>query len=130
MNFDRYNNAIEQTGLQNESLKPIKLETERLRILRSQMGNRKLLIFFDNGIKDHQRLLSYYQMSDCQELAAMDPYLFFDLPYNKLKTILTSNDLAILHNFIDDYLITNLKSSKSPEEKECDYFEKNFIYPI
>ena len=124
MNFDRYNSANQHTGLINESIKSIQLENERLQILRNQKGNRKFLIFFDNEIRDHKMLLSYYQKSVCQKLVGLDPYTHFDLHYNYARKVLALNDLNVLHHFIDHHLFTNRNSTDTPEEKECDNGQK------
>ena len=116
MNFDRYNNARQYKNLINDQIQSIQLEHEKLQILRRQTSHRKLMIFFDNReIVDHRRLLSYFQRS--QKWTTVDPYLHFDLNYNAVKTTISNDDLTVLHDYINDYL-SNLKSSKSPDEKE------------
>ena len=127
MNFDRYNNANQHTELINDSIKSIELESERLEILRSQKVNRNFFIFFDNEMRDHKMLLSYYQKDACHKLDAIDPHLHFDLHYIYARKELTPSDLTVLHHFIDHYLFTNLKVSKPPEEKECNNFQKRIF---
>ena len=120
MHFDRYNNRSDNADLIEDSIQSIKLESERLRILANQKGNKKILIFFDNEIRDHKMLLSYFKSNDCDKVTAIDPYLHFDLHYTNARAKLSASDLSVLHDFIDDFLLTNIKSSKSPEEKESD----------
>ena len=121
MNFDRYSNADQDGNLINETKNSTHLENERLRILRSQKADRKLLIFIDNEIQDHGMLLSYYEKNDCSKLVAMDPYLHFDLYYNAVRTSLLEVDLTILHSFIHENLLAKMMSSKSPEDKEWNF---------
>ena len=125
MNFDRYNNARQYTNLINDPIQGIQIDQERLQMLRRQTTQKKIEIYFHNEIPEHKRLVSYYQRSQCQKWITVDPYLQFDLIYNSIATTLSTEDLKVLHDYINDNLSSSFKSSKSPDEKELEHNQIN-----
>ena len=117
LNFDRYAKSDKSKELINSQMQFIQLEYERIRVL-SNNNTQKVLIFIDGGKPDHSMFISYKQKNFHQTLISVDPYLHFDLRYYTLRNFLSENDLDALQKYIDEYLLSNLKSTKLPEEKE------------
>ena len=58
-----------------------------------------------------------YMKKDADKLITLDPYLYFDLHYNYIRDALLVDDLTTLNEYMKEYLIQNLQSSKSLPEK-------------
>ena len=114
VNFDKSEESI------NEQMQFIQLEYDRIRIL-SDHNSQKVLIFIDGDKTNHSMPISYKQQNIHQKLISIDPYLHFDLHYYTLRDCLSVDDLEALHKYTDNYLLTNLTSTKLPEEKEKRY---------
>ena len=111
LNFEKSEKSL------NVQAQSIQLEYERIEIL-SKKNIQNVLIFIDRGQQDHKLPISYKQQNVHRKLICIEPYLLDDPHYDKLKNLLSTNELQTLHEFIDEYLLKNIESTMLPEEKE------------
>ena len=109
----------------NES---IQLEDGRIRIL-SEKTHKQIFYYIDSTSQHHKTPIVYMQKDTSHKLVDIDPYLHFDLHFNYIKTSLLADDNVVLYQFMNEYLLKNLKSSKSYKEKERYDSMGNLIEP-
>ena len=120
MNFDRNYNANQFVVPIEELLQSFYLQRAKQQIFEYQTCEKKIIVFLDTKIPVHKELLSYYQRNHSKKWSAMNPCLYFEFYYNFVVTTLLKDDLTFLHEYIDNYLSSNQKSSKSIDEKESE----------
>ena len=118
-NFDCSKNSYSISSEENLYQKSIQLEDGRVRIL-AEKNHKKIYYYIDSNHQDHKTPIEYMQKDISNNLVIIDPYLHFNLPFNFIKPSLLVDDLLALNQFMTEYLLTNLKSSKSYKEKARD----------
>ena len=101
------------------------LQLEYMRIKNLSSIHSKKLLFIDSETCAGNNIISFYQQTIDSKLAAIDPNLHFDLHYNHLRENIGTNELIILHNFIERQLILNSRLIDADEKElltSCNFY--------